>query len=277
MKLGIFGPGLGALYVSAEIARLQPDLGFVHLADVTNNPYGSRPAGEIKELVKGALRALKELGCDVAAIACNTSSIQLEEALRELRPVEKPTQAISLVNVTVNELTQSPDRSGLLILGTVATISGEVFSDRLDCGASDIDVQEHAIPGLVELIDENAPRDNMLAVIKRGLVNGSVDWTRVERVGLFCTHFPIVREVISQVCNAAAGKELKVIAQADFLATRLGESSQLDRERNPGRQVIATDVDPIFEGAAARLFAGRQVKILEAGLMLHPRALYPSQ
>lgn len=81
-RVGVFDSGVGGLTVLGECARLLPEARFFYLGDNGNAPYGSRPAEEIRSLVRAALERFETLGVDAVVLACNTATAVCAEEMR---------------------------------------------------------------------------------------------------------------------------------------------------------------------------------------------------
>lgn len=83
MKIGLFDSGIGGLTVLANLIRIMPDEEYIYYADSDNCPYGIKTKEEIYALSKKAVVFLKEKGCDLICIACNTATSVAAAGLRD--------------------------------------------------------------------------------------------------------------------------------------------------------------------------------------------------
>ena len=79
--IGVFDSGYGGLTVLQEFMRVLPDYDYLYLGDNARAPYGNRSFEVVHEFTLEAVNYLKNQGCRLVILACNTSSAK---ALRTL-------------------------------------------------------------------------------------------------------------------------------------------------------------------------------------------------
>jgi glutamate racemase len=72
--IGIFDSGIGGLTVASAIRRVLPNEQIIYFGDTAHMPYGDKSPEAIKYYSLKIGKFLKEKGCKVIVIACNTAS-----------------------------------------------------------------------------------------------------------------------------------------------------------------------------------------------------------
>lgn len=250
MSIGVFDSGVGGLTVHHRLVERFPEADFVYLADQANAPYGGRPGEEIVELTKAGCVRLFDEGCDVVVLACNTAA---SVALRRLqqtwlpgyrKALGRPVNVLGIVVPTIEAATGLPweheaDRRGdkvekLDILGvfcTPATAKSRVYEIEIDKRRQDVAVFSEPCPELARMIEANASREELAAVIQ-GHVKALT--TRVgrapDRAILGCTHY----EIVADLFQAALPPGTPLIRQPDATADALERYFARHPEFRPG-------------------------------------------
>ena len=254
MSIGVFDSGVGGLTVHHRLVDRFPQADFVYLADQANAPYGGRSGEEIVELTKAGCMRLFEAGCDVVVLACNTAA---SVALRRLqqtwlpgyrREVGRPLNVLGIVVPTIEAATGLPweheaqwkeeKAEKLEILGvfsTPATTKSRVYEIEIDKRRQDVAVFSEPCPELARMIEQNAPRDELAAVIQ-GHVKALT--TRIgrppDRAILGCTHY----EIVADLFQAALPPGTPLIRQPDATADALERYFARHPEFQPGTTAV---------------------------------------
>jgi len=254
MSIGVFDSGVGGLTVHHRLVERFPDADFIYLADQANAPYGGRPGEEIVELTKAGCIRLFDEGCDLVVLACNTAA---SVALRRLqqtwlpgyrRELGRPVNILGIVVPTIEAATGLPweheaqwreeKAEKLEILGvfsTPATTKSRVYEIEIDKRRQDVAVFSEPCPELARMIEANAPRDELAAVIQ-GHVKALA--TRIgrppDRAILGCTHY----EIVADLFQAALPPGTPLIRQPDATADALERYFARHTEFRPGTSAV---------------------------------------
>jgi glutamate racemase len=254
MSIGVFDSGVGGLTVHHRLVDRFPQADFIYLADQANAPYGGRPGEEIVELTKAGCVRLFEAGCDVVVLACNTAA---SVALRRLqqswlpgyrRELGRPLNVLGIVVPTIEAATGLPweheaqwkeeKAEKLEILGvfsTPATTKSRVYEIEIDKRRQDVAVFSEPCPELARMIEQNAPRDELAAVIQ-GHVRALT--TRIgrppDRAILGCTHY----EIVADLFRATLPPGTPLIRQPDATADALERYFARHPEFQPGTAAV---------------------------------------
>jgi len=232
MRVGVFDSGVGGLSVWREIVRQHAHFDTLFVADQAHIPYGSRSPDEILGFSRGITRYLLAHGCEAIVVACNTASAA---ALGPLRG-EFPDIAFVGMEPAIKPAAVASRRKVVGVLGTPATLAGQLFQTTLERHAADVDVVKQPCPGLVDRIETGDLESQDLDTMLRGFLRAPLD-AGADVLVLACTHYPLVRPAIERL----VGPDVLVIDPAPAVARQLGR--RLD-ERPKGAMSAARAGSP---------------------------------
>ena len=183
---------------------LLPNAPIVYVADNAGYPYGKRSEAEIASRVPALLgRLVERFHPRLAVIACNTAStIALDHVRSALDlpvvgtvPAIKPAAEMSKSRV-------------IGVLGTEATVRQPYVDNLAAEFAADCTIIRHGSPELVDLTEAKLAGEAIAAEAVRAAVQPMFDAEDGDRLDvgvLACTHFPLLRDELTQarlvVCN----------------------------------------------------------------------------
>lgn len=187
MKIGLFDSGIGGLTVLANLIKLMPDEEYIYYADSDNCPYGIKTKEEIYALSKKAVVFLKDRGCDVVCIACNTATSVAAAGLRSefdfpiigVEPAVKP---------AIDHMATDGGNGRILVIATPMTVNQKKLHDLIDRLDEEHLVDMKALgklPEFAEHGDFESPA--LFKYFDREL--GDEKYRKYTKVVLGCTHF----------------------------------------------------------------------------------------
>lgn len=231
--IGVFDSGSGGLTVLKELRAALPDQHFVYYGDHRNAPYGNRDAEAIYELTLASLTRLFGLGCSLVVIACNTAAAT---GLRRLQqtwlPVHFPDKRVIGVIVPMVEaitgvpwiVQEHPGQSGqdpktVAVFATQYTVNSQIFVEETQRRAPGIRVVQQACPGLVKLIEADAPLPDLRRAVRRyvALLLRRLDNEPLSAALLGCTHYPLIEHLFVE----ALPEHVEVFSQPKITAASL--------------------------------------------------------
>jgi glutamate racemase len=137
-----------------------------------------------------------------------------------MEPAVKPAAAIS-------------QRKVVGVLGTPATLAGELFLGTVERHAADVEVVRQPCPGLVDRIEAGALDGPETEALLRGFLRTPLA-AGADVLVLACTHYPLLQRTI----EALAGPGVHVIDPAPAVARQLGRCiEKLGSAAAPGTSV----------------------------------------
>ncbi|WP_304232834.1 glutamate racemase [Jiulongibacter sediminis] len=192
--IGVFDSGIGGLTLLHELTRLMPNEDYIYFADTDHVPYSYRTKEEIKGFVEDAVLFLREKGCDVIVLACNTATNVAVEYLRE--KYDFPIVAIQpAVKVAADH---SEDNKRILACATPVTLNADRYKNLV------------ARLGIGERLD-NLPLPKLVEFAEKGIFEGKEveEYLKQEIeklisqehhfIVLGCTHFTFYESLIEQL------------------------------------------------------------------------------
>lgn len=191
--IGIFDSGVGGTSIWKEIHNLLPNENTIYLADSKNAPYGNRPQEEIINLSIKNTKVLKEMGCKIIVVACNTATTNAIQTLRKtfdipligIEPAIKP----AALNTTSGKIG---------ILATKGTLGSMLFAKTSSAFVGKTEMIEVIGKGLVSLIEsgdlDSIPLRNLLLKYVQPMLDAEVDY-----IVLGCTHYPYLIPLLKEI------------------------------------------------------------------------------
>lgn len=185
--------GLGGLTIAQAILTQLPQAQLVYLADTAFFPYGIRTEQEItRRMTRIALPLAREVSADIVVIACNSASTTVLPALRQQtsRPIVGVVPAIK----PAAKLTHT---GCIGLLATPGTVERHYTNELINTYANHIQVVRK---GSSELVHWAEQKMQGIAPSPQQLEHLLADWQHdtLDTVVLGCTHFPLLREELSQ-------------------------------------------------------------------------------
>ena len=192
--IGVFDSGVGGISVLRECVKIMPNEDFIYYGDSKNAPYGTKPTEVVRELTIAQVKRFLEIPIKGCVIACNSATSAAVRVLREMYP-ELPLVGIEPALKPASLYKRDPR---VLVLATPMTIKEEKFKNLLAKYEDKATIYGLPCPGLMEYVEEGkydtSEVSNFLEELLSPYRGGVID-----AVVLGCTHYPFVKDKISQV------------------------------------------------------------------------------
>jgi glutamate racemase len=199
--IGVFDSGYGGLTILKELVKTLPEYDFLYLGDNARAPYGSRSFDTVYEYTLQCVNALFDNGCELVILACNTASAK---ALRTIQqkdlPLIDPKKRVLGVIRPTSEIVGNFSKSKQIgIFATTGTVNSESYIIEIQKFFPELAVFQEACPMWVPLI-ENNELDNEGAdyFVKRHIDNLFKQSQHIDTIILGCTHYPLLKPLISK-------------------------------------------------------------------------------
>jgi glutamate racemase len=263
----VFDSGVGGLTVLKELRKQLPSESTIYLGDEARMPYGPRPAGEVIEFTRQAMRWLAARDCKLIVIACNTATSVALEIVRD----EVAVPIIGVVRPGAAAAIAASARRAIGVLATTGTVRSGAYIRAVRDLDPLCDVIQQACPKLVPIVEDGkagtpAALEAVRSYVGPLLTEGGVVTPVVDTLLLGCTHYPLLKEEIAKV----AGPGVRVVdsATTTALAVRevLASHRLLAPPGVPTHEVYATGPRERFRTVARTIF-GEDVDVKEATLV----------
>ena len=268
LPIGIFDSGVGGLTVYKALHERLPNERFVYLGDTARVPYGTKSLATVERYAVENSKFLEAHGIKLLVVACNTASALALPAIR--KAIKVP--VIGVIEPGSRAAVELAQDKTIGVIATEATVQSHAYAKAIAAMGAKGHVVERACPLFVALAEEGWADSDVARTVAQDYLK---DFIRMPPVALVlgCTHYPILRDVISDT----VGTEVKLIDSGAATARdveSLLESSDLTHEDALGlyqERQLCDDLDHFYVTDAAERFAkvaerflGSAPSILEA-------------
>jgi len=268
LPIGIFDSGVGGLTVYKALHERLPNERFVYLGDTARVPYGTKSLATVERYAVENSKFLEAHGIKLLVVACNTASALALPAIRQAIKVP----VIGVIEPGSRAAVEVAQGSTIGVIATEATVQSHAYAKAIAAMGASGNVIERACPLFVPLAEEGWADTNVAHTVARDYLHDFIE-TPPAALVLGCTHYPILRDVISET----VGKDIALIDSGAATAAdveSLLEDSDLTREDALAlyqERQLCDDLDHFYVTDAAERFAkvaerflGSAPSILEA-------------
>jgi glutamate racemase len=193
--IGVFDSGIGGLSIMQCIKQQLPSENLLYVADTLYAPYGEKSAEFIQQRVNEIADWFIAKNTKAIVVACNTATVNAIDQLRK-------SIAIPVIGVepAIKPAANLSRRKKVAILVTKATAENQRFLALVAQYKNDSEVYIQPCPGLVELIEQDKKNSAECKLMLNAYLTPLMA-KGVDTIVLGCTHYPLVRELISQLCG----------------------------------------------------------------------------
>ena len=254
--IGVFDSGYGGLTVLREILKELPEYDYIYLGDNARAPYGNRSFEVVHEFTLEAVNYLKDRGCRLVILACNTSSAK---ALRTIQQIDlkhskdEPFRVLGVIRPSTEIIGDLSKNNCVGILGTEGTIQSGSYKIELEKFSPNTTVIQQACPMWVPLIESN---QHETAIGKKLIENDVYKLLSmspaIDTIILACTHYPLIINHVREI----VGEKIQVVSQGPIVAKKLREYLQRNEfmetklSKGGSCSFLTTEKASVFNSAA---------------------------
>ncbi|MFD0897054.1 glutamate racemase [Loigolactobacillus binensis] len=189
--IGYMDSGVGGLTVVKEALRQLPNEQVIFIGDTARNPYGPRPAAQVKTFTWQMTNFLLSKNVKMIVIACNTATAA---ALPEIQAA----LAIPVIGVIVagsQAAIKATQNRNIGVIGTIGTIKSQAYPRAIHQQVPQVKVTGVACPKFVPLVESNEYKSAVAKKVVAESLN-AFDNTGIDTLILGCTHYPLIRHLI---------------------------------------------------------------------------------
>jgi len=255
--IGVFDSGLGGLSAVREFLRVLPHEKIIYFGDTGRVPYGTRSCDTIKKYAVQDTNFLLRHNVKMIVAACGTVSSVAGDLLRDSLKVPYT----GVVNPTAFTAARVTRNGRVGVIGTSATVSSHSYRLRLNKLNPQIRVFEEACPLFVPLVENGfIDRCDVIAMATVARYLWPLKDEGIDTLILGCTHFPLLKEVISDYMGPGVRLIDSGLETAVYAAKVLGEQKLLStRDEQPDPAFYVSDTPDSFS-SVAKLFLGRNME-----------------
>ena len=255
--IGVFDSGLGGLSAVKEFMNVLPNEKIVYFGDTGRVPYGTRSRDTIRKYAIQDAEFLLTHNVKMIVAACGTVSSVAGELLESRLGVPYT----GVVNPTAYTAVRKTKNGKIGVIGTAATVGSHSYKLRLQKLNPEVQVFEQACPLFVSLVENGViHRDDQITrlVVRRYMAE--LKDNGVDTVILGCTHFPLLRDAISEYMGEDVTLVDSGFETANYAAKVLREQDLLtDDNTAKTPDFFVSDTPEGFESVAG-LFLGRDME-----------------
>jgi len=245
--IGVFDSGMGGLTVVRALRAVLPGEDVIYLGDTARVPYGSKSPRTVERYSLTCQQFLLNRGVKLVLIACNTVSATALPALAAASPVP----VIGAVEPGAARALAATRNHHVGVIGTLATVRSQAYVRAIGTHSAAAKVTAVACPLLVPLAEEGWTDDEVAELVaRRYLAQLFTADPQIDTLVLGCTHYPLLRKVITRVARDLAHHEITVVDSATSMAEAAREvlGSSANRRTQAGRlDCFATDTSRLEE------------------------------
>jgi glutamate racemase len=256
LPIGIFDSGVGGLTVLRAIRERLPQESVIYLGDTARVPYGTKSRGTIERYAVEDAAFLVGKGIKMLVVACNTASAMARERLR----AEFKLPVLSVIGPGARKAAGISETGRIGVIATEATIESGAYEQAIraawgdEYGAREVEIFSHACPLFVPLVEEGEI-DSQVARLMAEQYLAPLRTKQIDTLVLGCTHYPLLKPVISETMGAG-------VRLVDSAAATAGETAQLLKQTNLLNQQADQATQQFYVTDAAKRFYRLAERIL---------------
>lgn len=255
--IGVFDSGIGGLTVLKELLAHLPGETFVYFGDTARVPYGTKSAETVRRFSRENVRLLLDRGVKSVVVACNTASA---EALPMLQR-EFALPIVGVIEPGVRAAVAASGSGRIGVIGTAGTIRSGAYQAGIRLLKENADITAAPCPLFVPLAEEGWIDHPVTEMVAREYLN-EFRTRDIDALVLGCTHYPLLKSVISRVMGASVELVDSAVETAREMKRIIQSEDIIGGGGNGNFSVILSDTSPTFEEIAQR-FLGRDIPEIE--------------
>ncbi len=238
----MFDSGVGGLTVLHECLVSLPGENFLYLGDSGHFPYGTKPAGELRERATRIATDLFGRGIKLLVVACNSATAAAGDVIRALGS-EAGVPVLTVVGPEAEIAGAITGNGRIGVLATPATVSSGAYRQALEAQGPAFSVTEVAAADLAPVIQEGTTFDETVMTTVRGYCQ-PLGEAGIDTLILGCTHFPLVAPMLQRML----GRDVSLVTAGHAIAAaiqrELAGRGELTTDRGEGDYRFLVTGDP---------------------------------
>lgn len=241
--VGVFDSGLGGLTTVRTIHNLLPGQDIIYLGDTARVPYGNRGSDVIKKFALANARFLLGYDIETLVIACGTVSTVALDELRAISPVP----VLGVVEPACFQAVAATKNKRVGLIATKATVASGAYEREIAGLVENVEVFSKACPLFVPLVENGrfSRGDTVIETVATEYL-APLKAAGVDTLILGCTHYPLLKDIISD----CMGGGVTLIDSGEAVAAALGEN--ISGANGTTRYLVTDDEDKF--GELAKIF-----------------------
>ena len=188
--VGFFDSGVGGLSVYARFRKALPHEDCLYFGDLANMPYGNKSREDLIGFARRILDFYNQKEVKAVVIACNTSSAQAYDTVKD----EYRFKIYPIIQ-SCAKVIASANYGKIGVFATEATVNSGVYTTELQKYNSSLEVKEISCPNWVPIVENNRYTDKSAIEDVKNQVSKILEFSP-DRVILGCTHYPYLMPLL---------------------------------------------------------------------------------
>ena len=261
--IGVFDSGIGGLTVYKSLKEKMPNEKVIYLGDTARLPYGTKSAEAIIKFSEDNALFLLDRNVKIIVIACNSASSYAVVPLQDKLDIP----VLGVIEPGA-EAAVKWSKSCIGVIGTSATISSRAYEYSIREKKPDAKIIARDCPLFVPLVEEGWITHEVTRLVASEYLLPLKE-QGIDSLVLGCTHYPVLKEVISQVL----GDSIQLIDSAEVTAEKVNAILQslgwLNDSRVVGLQpdeFFVTDFPERFK-KVGEIFLDRKIEKVQTAIL----------
>ncbi len=261
--IGVFDSGVGGLTVARSMRKHLPGEDIIYFGDTARVPYGNKSRSTIIRFSREIMTFLMKHRVKTVVVACNTvSSFSLPSLVRYY-----PLPVTGVIRPGVKEAVSVTENKRIGVIGTSSTIASGSYAKELAKFGRAYRLFPQSCPLFVPLV-ENGLVDDPVTYEMAGRYLNDLKASGVDTLILGCTHYPLLKEVISDVIGhgvSLVDSSLAVTNEVKEVLAKNGLEAPPGRKKGNMRCYVSDDREGFRK--LARTILGESVDVKKVSLV----------
>jgi glutamate racemase len=257
--IGVFDSGVGGLTVVRELRKRFPNEDIHYLGDTARVPYGTKSPRTVERYALTCQEFLLKKEVKLVMVACNTASANALPALQERAEVP----VIGAVHPGALAALEASQSGHIAVLGTLGTVRSGAYEAAIHARDPSASVITRACPLFVPLAEEGWGDTDIAELTARRYLSELFEADQeVDTLVLGCTHYPLLRDVVTKVCEELCSVPVRIVDSAAAMVSEAATHLQANPNPTGGAlHCFVTDASRMEE--LAPRFLGETLDSLE--------------
>lgn len=257
--IGVFDSGLGGLTVFSEMRKALPNENLIYFGDTARVPYGTKSPQIVERYTFEIVNFLRLCDVKMIVIACNTSTAIAFKKLRHRLKIP----VVGVIEPACLVAAAETSNRKIGVIGTRITVQSGAYRECLESIDPKLRVYQKACPLFVPMVEEGFTGGEIITLAAREYLRDFRD-RDIDTLILGCTHYPMIRGVVSDEICSIMGRKVNIIDSAKqtslYVKSRLEDAGLLTGSKKPGKELFyLTDASCNFVNIGER-FLRRPIK-----------------
>lgn len=226
-----------------------PNHDIIYFGDTARVPYGEKSCETVRKYAVDNTEFLLAQGIDFLIIACNTATAYALDYIQSAYPIP----VLGVIEPGARKAVETTNNGSVGVIGTKGTINSKSYEKKICDLNPEVMVFSKACPLFVPLVEEGYIDHPATKLIIAEYLDPLLE-QGIDTLLLGCTHYPILKKVISDYCE----NDISIVDSAHTCAVQaknmLIQTPQATTYRNPVMRYFVSDDPEKFQTLSQNLF-----------------------